>query len=75
MQLVSPLHNHVKFLKDNDTYVVAQGNKNLGPYILECKLYIYKAFEQHLDNGTNYKSLRAVAGRGRQRGLQYLFRD
>ena len=67
--------NLLQFLKNNDHYIVIQGDKNLGPCILERELYIFKAFEEHLGNERNYKPLSEVAVKGRQRGLQYLFRD
>ena len=40
--------NLLQFLKDNDLYIVIQGDNNLGPCIMECELYIYKVFETHL---------------------------
>ena len=64
----------MQFLKDNDIYIVIQGDKNLGPCIMERELYIYKAFEEHLGNESNYKPLTEVEARGKQRGLQYIFR-
>ena len=64
----------MQFLKDNDIYIVIQGDKNLGPCIMERELYIYKAFEEHLGNESNYKPLSEVEIRGKQRGLQYIFR-
>ena len=73
---LSPLQmNLIQFLKDNNEYIVVQGDKNLGPCILERVYYIYKAFEEHLGNERNYRQLSLTAAQGRQRGLQYMLRD
>ena len=65
----------MEYLKNNNIFIVVHGDKNLGPCILERSFYIFKGFAEHLGNTTNYKALSATAARGRQRGLQYLFRD
>ena len=67
--------NLIQFLVDNNEYIVVQGDKNLGPCILERVYYIYKAFEEHLGNERNYRQLSLTAAQGRQRGLQYMLRD
>jgi hypothetical protein len=72
----SPLSmNLMEYLKCNNIYIVVHGDKNPGPCILERSFCIYKGFDEHLGNETNYKPLSARASHCRQRGLHYIFRD
>ena len=61
-------------LKDHDVYIVVQGDKNLGPCILERRLYIYRAFSEHLGNDRNYRQISKEGAFNCQRGLQYRLR-
>ena len=65
----------MKSLKDHDNYIVVEGDKNLGPCILERSRYILKSFKEHLGNARNYKQLSAQAVSGRQVGLRYLLQQ
>ena len=62
----------MKSLKDHDDSIVVEGDKNLGPCILERSRYILKGFKEHLGNARNYKQLSAHPVSGRQVGLRYL---
>ena len=61
-------------LKNNDDYIIVEGDKNLGPCILERSRYIHQEFREHLGNTCNYKQLSAQAASGQQNGLQYQLR-
>ena len=50
------------------------GDKNLGPCILECNLYISRGFSEHLGNERNYKRLSTIRVANHQQILQYKFR-
>ena len=63
------------WFKDNNDYIVVEGNKNLGPCILERSYYIWRAFQEHLGNTNNYKELIPNEAFCLQRGLQYKFRS
>ena len=61
-------------LKNHDIYIVVQGDKNLGPCILKCRLYIERTFSEHLGNDRNYRRITPLGAFNRQRGLQYRIR-
>ena len=65
----------MKSLKEHDVYIVVEGDKNLGPCILERSRYILKVFKEHLGNTRNYNQLSVQAVSGRQVGLRYLLRE
>jgi hypothetical protein len=65
----------IQLLRDNDTYIVVHGDKNLGPCIIDRKYYIYRGCMEHLGNERNYKPLTEEGARNRQRGLQIRFRN
>lgn len=73
---LSPLSfNLMQYLKNHDHLIVVQGDKNLGPCILDRTFYIFKGFSEHLGNTRNYKELTVKWAHCRQRGLQYQFRN
>jgi hypothetical protein len=49
--------NLINFFKDNDKFIIVQGDKNLGPCILDRKYYIYRGIQEHLGNETNYRQV------------------
>ena len=59
-------------LKNHDVYIVVQGDKNLGPCILERRLYIQRAFSEYLGNDQNYRQISKEGAFNHQRELQYL---
>ena len=63
----------IGYFKDNDIYIIVAGDKNLGPCILERKIYIYRAIKEHLGNQTNYQLLSEAEARARLSGLSYRF--
>jgi hypothetical protein len=63
----------ISYFKNNDTFIIVQGDKNLGPCILERKNYIYRACKEHLGNSTNYRQLTEAQARVKYLGLSYLF--
>ena len=65
--------NLVKLFKNNDKYIVVQGDKNLGPCIIERKEYILRGCKEHLGNKTNYQQLTKDQAIIRHRGLGYQF--
>ena len=62
------------WLKDHNDYIIVEGDKNLGPCILERSYYTWRAFHEHLGNANNYKELTPNEAFCIQRGLQYKFR-
>ena len=46
-------------LKENDTYIVVEADKNVGPCIIEREEYIKRAILDHLGNERNYKRISA----------------
>ena len=62
-------------LKDHNDYIVVEGDKNLGPCILDRSYYIYRAFKDHLGDETNYKVLSPKQAHCLQQGLLYKFRE
>lgn len=63
----------VRFFKDNDKYIVVQGDKNLGPCILDRKEYILRGCKEHLGNERNYRLLSETTANNLQTGLLYRF--
>jgi hypothetical protein len=63
----------INFFKDNDKFIIVQGDKNLGPCILDRKYYIYRGIQEHLGNETNYRQVSKAWASARQRGLSYAF--
>ena len=63
----------ILFFKDNDLYIVVQGDKNLGPCILDRKYYILRGCTEHLSNTSNYRQLSRAQADALQRGLMYRF--
>ena len=63
----------MRFFKDNDQYIVVQGDKNLGPCILDRKEYILRGFKEHLGNERNYRLLSAATANTLQIGFLYRF--
>ena len=49
--------NRVQYFNKNDDYIIVAGDKNLGPCILDRKVYIEKGCSEHLGNIVNYKVL------------------
>lgn len=49
--------NALKFLRDNDKFVVLATDKNLGPAIIEKDEYIRKALKDHLSEPSTYRQL------------------
>ena len=41
------------WMKDHNDYIIVEGDKNLGPCILEKSYYIWRAFQEHLGNTNN----------------------
>ena len=62
------------WFKDHNDYIIVEGDKNLGPCILERSYYIWRAFKDHLGDINNYKQLTPNQAFCIQRGLQYKFR-
>ena len=60
-------------LKNHNVYIVVQGDKNLGPCILERRLYIEQAFLEYLGNDLNYRQTSKERTFRRQKGLQIKF--
>ena len=67
--------NLIQKFRWNDDYIIVPGDKNLGPCILDRKIYINKGCLEHLGNETNYQSISKERAFTNQRGLQYQFRD
>eukprot|EP00956_Cyclotella_meneghiniana_P035167 scaffold112213_cov44-Cyclotella_meneghiniana.AAC.8 len=63
----------IAFFKGNDLYIVVQGDKNLGPCILDRKYYILRGCQEHLSNTANYRQLSRATANALQRGLMYKF--
>ena len=63
----------ISYFKNNDTFIIVQGDKNLGPCILERKTYIYRACKEHLGNETNYQQLTAAQARAKYLSISYKF--
>lgn len=63
----------IQFFKDNDRYIVIQGDKNLGPCILDREDYIHRGCKEHLGNVTNYRQLSQIEAENCQNGLKYRF--
>ena len=61
------------YFKEHDIYIIVEGDKNLGPCILDRKYYIYRGCQEHLSNTTNYRQLTRQAADALQRGLMYKF--
>ena len=59
------------FFKDNDQYIVVEGDKNLGPCILERESYIRRGCLDHLSNTRNYQQLDHHTAIIMHRGLMY----
>ena len=66
--------NLIQSFRWNDHYIIVHGDKNLGPCILDRKIYIHKGCLEHLGNSVNYQSLSKERAFTCQRGLQYVFR-
>ena len=47
----------IQFLRRNDLYIVVEGDKNLGPCILDRAIYVERGCSEHLGNSTNYREL------------------
>jgi hypothetical protein len=47
----------INLLRDNETFIILNADKNLGPCIIERKLYIKNALSEHLQNGNTYINL------------------
>lgn len=67
--------NLIQFYRKNDQYIVVDGDKNLGPCVLEREYYIYRGCKEHLGNERNYKQLTEQQITTMQRGLQYKYLD
>ena len=67
--------NLIQKFRWNDDYIIIYGDKNLGPCILDRKIYINKGCMEHLGNETNYQSISKERAYNTQRRLQYLFRN
>ena len=65
----------IKYYKNNDNYIIVQGDKNLGPCILEREYYIYRGCKEHLANRRNYKQITREGAIARLIGLDYILRD
>ena len=65
----------INTLKKNDKYIIVDGDKNLGPCIIDCDYYTYRGCQEHLGNTRNYKELTKNQANDIQRGLQYKFRS
>jgi hypothetical protein len=61
----------MRYFKDNDRYIVVQGDKNLGPCILDRRYYIHRGCLDHLSNTRNYRQLTHHEARIHQTGLIY----
>lgn len=61
----------MKFLKDNDKYIIVEGDKNLGPCILDRIQYIRRGCLDHLSNTRNYEQLSHRTAYNLLRGLVY----
>ena len=44
----------MQWLRKNDNYIVVQGDKNLGPCIIDREVYISRGINEHLGNKRNY---------------------
>lgn len=63
----------IQELRKNDKFIIVDGDKNLGPCILERDYYIYRGCQEHLGNTRNYKSLTKLQAYTIQKGLNYRF--
>ena len=61
--------NRVQYFNKHDDYIIVAGDKNLGPCILDRKVYIMKGCSEHLGNRVNYKVLTREGAMNRQKGL------
>jgi hypothetical protein len=50
-------HSLLTTLKEDDRFVVALSDKNLGPVVIERKIYIQRVFDDHLTKGNTYTRL------------------
>lgn len=50
-------HSLLKTLKEDDRFVVALSDKNLGPVVIERKIYIQRVFDDHLLKEAMYSRL------------------
>ena len=67
--------NMIKSLKDNNRFIVVQGDKNLGTCFLERKQYIERRWTEHLSNNRNYIQLMAINAHNQIRRLVYKIND
>lgn len=61
----------IQSLRKNDEYIVVEGDKNLGPCILERDHYIKRGCLDHLGNSTNYRELSMNEAMLQMRKLSY----
>lgn len=61
------------YFKNNNHYIIADGDKNLGPYITERSYYIHRGCKEHLSNTRNYRQISRQMAITLQRGLIYRF--
>ena len=64
----------IQFLRRNDLYIVVEGDKNLGPCILDQITYIKRGCLEHIGNSTNYKELDERWAKLTMKKLDYQFK-
>lgn len=67
--------NLIQHFKDHDDIIIIEGDKNLGPCILDRSHYIVRGCQEHLASTRNYRQLTSQQAMTHQRGLQIQFRD
>ena len=65
--------NLLRYLRRHDKYIVIEADKNLGPCILDRKIYFERGCLEHLGNRRNYKQLTKQRADTLLRGLHYKF--
>eukprot|EP00957_Ditylum_brightwellii_P107988 8237779-Ditylum_brightwellii.AAC.1 len=58
-------HFTLRYHPRNNTFLVVQCDKNLGPAIVKCKTYINWALQDHLSDTSTYKQLSTLQANNR----------
>ena len=74
MNLTHGSWNLIQHFRQNDNYIVIDGDKHLGPCILDRSVYFQRGCKEHLGNKSNYRALTKEGALNRQRGLQIKLR-
>jgi len=57
MNLTHGSWNLIQHFRQKDNYIVIDGDKNLGPCILDRSVYIQRGCKEHIENESNYIAL------------------